>query len=78
MAGGLFVAVRRLSSSGAWGPECAGSVVVACRLSSCGARALECTGSVVVACRLSRLVACGILVPRPGIKPEAPDWKVDS
>ena len=41
-------------------------------LSSCDALALEDTGSVVAVCRLSCLVACGILVPRPGIEPESP------
>ena len=41
-------------------------------LSSCGTRALEWAGSVVVACGLSCPVACGILVPRPGIKPTSP------
>ena len=35
-------------------------------------------GSVIVARRLSRSAACGILVPRPGIKPVSPDWKADS
>ena len=44
----------------------------ACGLSSCGMWALECAGSVVAACRLSCPVACGILVPRPGIKPMSP------
>ena len=58
-----------LSSCGMWAPECTGSVVGARWLSSCGVRALERVGSVVVACGLSCPVACGILVPRPGIEP---------
>ena len=39
--------------------------------SSCGTQAqyLWCAGSVLVACRLSCSVACGILVPWPGIEP---------
>ena len=41
-------------------------------LSSCGACALERTGSVVVASGLSCPAACGILVPRSGIKSESP------
>ena len=32
----------------------------------------ECTGSVVAMCRLSCSVACGILVPWPGIEPASP------
>ena len=48
-------------------------LVAACRLlCSCGARALECAGSVVVACELSCPVACGFLVPWPGIEPTSP------
>ena len=37
--------------------------------SSCGARVPDLVGSVVEARGLSCLVTCGILVPRPGIKP---------
>ena len=50
------------------------SLVVACgfSLSSCGVQALGHVGSVVVAHRLSCPVACGILVPRPGIEPTSP------
>ena len=52
------------------------SLVATCRLlSSCGARTLECglsSCSVVVAHGLSSPAACGILVPRPGIKPASP------
>ena len=58
-----------LSSCGAWAPELTGSVVAVHGLSTCGAQALERMGSVVAACGLSCPVACGILVPRPGIKP---------
>ena len=48
-------------------------VLVAARgLSSCGARALEHAGSVVVVCGPSCAAACGILVPRPRIKPASP------
>ena len=39
-------------------------------LSSCGARASHCSGS--LCCGLSCPVACGVLVPRPGIKPVSP------
>ena len=39
---------------------------------SCGVRAPEHVGSVVVARGLSCSVACGILVPRPGIEPTSP------
>ena len=47
--------------------------VVACRLlSSCGVRAPEPSGSVAATRRLSCPVACGILVPWPGIKPVSP------
>ena len=47
--------------------------VAACRLlSSCGAQAPKRAGSVVVAHGLSCPVACGILVPRPGIEPVSP------
>ena len=66
----LFLAVLG-PQSGAWafsgcraqalGPV--DSVIVVCRLSSCAA----CVGS--RARRLSCSVACGILVPQPGIKP---------
>ena len=41
-------------------------------LSSCGAWAPECVGSVAVAHRFSCPMACGILVPRPGIEPTSP------
>ena len=40
--------------------------------SSCGAWVPECVGSVVVACGLSCPVACGILVPWPGMEPAFP------
>ena len=40
-------------------------------LSSCGTWAPECAGSVVAERRLSCPMACGILVPRPGIEPES-------
>ena len=40
---------------------------------SCGAQAIP-----VVAYGLSRPVACGILVPGPGIEPALLLWKVDS
>ena len=51
----------------------AGSFVVACGLlSSCGTRAPEYVGSVVAVCRLSCPVACGILVPGPGIESASP------
>ena len=47
--------------------------VAVCRLlSSCGAQAPKRAGSVVVAHGLSCPVACGILVPRPGIEPVSP------
>ena len=57
-----------------------GSFIAACRLftvvrgllSNCGSQALERVGSVVVACRLSCPVACGTLVPQPGIEPTSP------
>ena len=62
-----------LSSCGVWAPECMGSVV-------CNTRTLwlRCVSSVVAACRLSCPMACGILVPRPGIEPASLHWKVDS
>ena len=41
-------------------------------LSSCDAWAPERVGSVLVARELSCPVACGILVPPPGIEPAAP------
>ena len=70
---GLFVVMRGLlSSCGTWAPEHPGSVVAACGLSSCDMWALEPVGSVVVACRLSCPMACGILVPQPGIEPVSP------
>ena len=40
--------------------------------SSCSAQAPERAGSVVAALELSCSVACGILVPRPGVKPMSP------
>ena len=54
--------------------------VAACRLFvaahgllfSCGTQAPEHMGSVVAARGLSCPAACGILVPRPGIKPASP------
>ena len=50
-----------------------GLFIVACRLlSSCGTWPPEHAGSAVAACRLSCPVACGILVPWPGIKPTSP------
>ena len=61
---GSLVAVRGLSSCGAQAPEHMSSVVAARRLIS-----LWRTGSVVAARRLSCHVACGILVPQPGIEP---------
>ena len=42
---------------------------VALRLPVCGTWAPECLGPVVAVCRLSCPVACGILVPQPGIEP---------
>ena len=50
------------SSCGAWASHCGD-------LSSCGAQALECSGSVVAASGLSCLMACGILIARPGTEP---------
>ena len=41
-------------------------------LSSCGTQALERVGSGAAAHGLSCPVACGILVPRPGIEPLSP------
>ena len=49
---------------GAWAPGRMGSVVC-----STWALSLRRASSVVVACRLSCPVACGILVPQPGIEP---------
>ena len=50
-----------------------GSFVAVCGLlSSCGLQAPERVGSVVVVRGLSCPMACGILVPRPGIKPVSP------
>ena len=69
---GSVVVAHGLSSCDVWAPEHAGSIVVAHGLSSCGTWALECTDSVDLACRLSCPVACGILVPQPGIKPMSP------
>ena len=42
------------------------------RLSGCGALAAECTGSIVAARGLRYSVACGIIVPQPGIEPRSP------
>ena len=51
----------------------ASGLSVACRLlSSCSVRAPEPSGLVAAARRLSCPVACGILVPWPGIKPVSP------
>ena len=47
------------------------SLVAAHRLQSSQA-------SVVAACRCSCFTVCGILVPRPRIKPESSAWKADS
>ena len=63
---GYFVAVHRLF------------IVVHRPLSSCGACAPEHWGSIAVVHGLSCPAACGILVPRPGIKPVSPAWQVDS
>ena len=48
--------------------------IASCGIFHCGARTqlLWCEGSVVVACGPSCSIACGILVPQPGIKPESP------
>ena len=60
------------------------SLVAAARgcLSSCDVRvfslSLRHASSVVVACELSCSVACGILVPRPGIEPGSPALEGDS
>ena len=55
---------------------CRLSLVVANRgFSRCGTQALEYLGSVVVAHGLSCPKACGILTPRPGIKPESPAFE---
>ena len=48
------------------------SLAVVHRLSSCGTRALEHVDSVVVARGLGCPMACGMLVPQPGIKPMSP------
>ena len=56
-----------LSSCGARVPEQVGFVVCAMR-----ALLLRRVSSVVVACGLSCPVACGILVPLPGIEPASP------
>ena len=39
------------------------------RIFRCGTQAPERVGLVAVVCRLGCSVACGVLVPRPGIKP---------
>ena len=55
-----------------------GIIFASCRTlflaySSCGSWAqLWLMGSVVTACRFSCSVACGILVPQPGIEPTSP------
>ena len=41
-------------------------------LSSCSVQAPEHASSIAVSCRLSCPVACGILVPHPGIEPACP------
>ena len=68
-AGFSVVVARRfsLSSCGTQAPERVDSIV-------CGTWALSLrrASSVVVAHALSCPVACGILVPRPGIKPTSP------
>ena len=47
-------------------------VVVSSLISSCGTWGLEHTGSVVALGAFGCLMACGILVPQPGIKPVSP------
>ena len=70
---GPIIAVQGLlSSCGTQAPGSMGSVVVARWLSICGAWALEHAGSVVAARWLSCPVACGTLVPPPGIEPASP------
>ena len=49
-----------------------GSVVAVHGLYSWGTRALEYTGSAVAACGLSCPVACGMLVPWPGMESTSP------
>ena len=49
-----------------------GIFIATCGVYCCGARAPEWMGSVVVARRLSCSVACGILVPQPGMEPSLP------
>ena len=73
----LFIYLFGCFGSSLW---CAGfSLVVARRLQStwalfCGTRALSLrhASSVVVACGLCCPLACGILVPQPGIEPRSP------
>ena len=48
------------------------SSIAVSQLLSCGTQAPECSGSVVATHQLSCPMACGILVPQPGIKSEAP------
>ena len=48
------------------------SLVVHRGFSCCGTRALDRMGSVAVVLGLSFPMACGILVPQPGIKPTTP------
>ena len=62
----------KTSSCGMLAPEHVGSVVVARGLQSVWVLQLQHMGSLVVACRLRSPTACGILVPRPGIKPASP------
>ena len=72
MAHGIFVAALQGLSLQHVGSslQCIGFCLVVARgLSSCDVQAPECTGSVVVAHGLRCPVACGILVPLPGIKP---------
>ena len=65
---GLLIAMcSPLSSCGACAPEHVGSVV--CRMQ---ALYLRHGGSVVAVHGLSCPVACGILVPQPGIEPASP------
>jgi len=51
-----------------------GNLVASCTISHCGVRTLWlwCVGSVVAACELSYSMACGILVPPPGIELVSP------
>ena len=62
-----FSLVVALRLQGTWAPEHMGPLVFSRR-----ALLLRCTSSVVAAHGLSCPVACGILVPRPGIEPVSP------